>query len=175
MTRTSTSSLLHAVAGADPLAIVIYPDSEERAHLIDEVRELRGGAWRVMEDPHALFGSADEPIFLLPADEGACVRLLERRREMLIDREGPIVLFLLRGGTGQDALRESPALKSWVLGKESDPLALEEIDVDDARAAFEEGTGMTPEAWLRAWRSGAIPETTEAHAWAHDALLIEAT
>lgn len=173
MTRTSTSSLLHAVAHADPLAVVIYPDTEERAHLLDEIRDLRGGDWRTLTDPEALFDAADGPTFLLPPDEGGCVRLLERRREMLVDREGPIILFLLRGGSGQDALRDAPALKSWVLGKETDPLALEAVDVDAARADFERATGQPPDVWLRAWRAGDIEETTAHHALAHQALLIE--
>lgn len=173
MARTSTSSLLHAVAQAEPLAVVIYPDSGERAHLIDEIIDLRGGEWRYIREPAELFESDDRPTFLVPVDEGACVRLLERRRETLVDREGPIVLFLLRGGTGQDALREAPALKSWVLGNEVDPIALEDLDLDAARGAFQRLTGQTAAEWLGKWRAGEVPETTEAHALAHRALLIE--
>lgn len=173
MARTSTSSLLHAVRQAEPLAVVIYPDSEQRAHLMDEIVDLHGDEWVSLTDPTALFTADDRPTFVLPADEGACVRLLERRREALVDREGPIVLFLLRGGTGQDALRDTPALKSWILGKEVDPLALEDVDLDVARGDFRRLTGHTAAEWLRAWRAGSIAETTEAHALAHRALLIE--
>lgn len=173
MTRTASTSLLHAVDHADPIAIVIYPDTGIRAELIDEIEDLRPRDWHRVTDPTTLFAPPDRPTLLLPPDEAACVHLLEGRREQLVDRQHPILLFLLRGGSGLAALADSPALKSWVIGKEVDPEALATIDPRAAREAFTEQHGQSPEAWLDDWRAGNIVETTSNHAVAHRARLLE--
>lgn len=172
-TRTASTSLLHAIDQAEPIAVILYPDTGVRAELIEEIEDLRPLDWQRITDPSDLFAAPDRPTLLLPPDEAGCVRLIEGRREQLLDRKGPILLFLLRGGSGLEALTDSPALKSWVIGKEVDPEALATIDPKAARSEFETQHGQTPEEWLADWRAGRLRETTSNHAIAHWALLLE--
>jgi hypothetical protein len=158
---------------------VLCPDFGLRDWLVEQVESL------VPEEAHPLRVSDVEEalaeptrlVLLVPKDERGAVLDLDASRDRILQepaRSQPIVLFLLRGGDGARALaNEAPGLRSWIGGSDADPEALAEIDVPEERAAFEREHGVTPEAWLTRWRSGALPETTSHFRTAHTAMLLE--
>src|SRR5205823_273993 len=90
----------------------------------------------------------------------AAVLALDGRREALLDRTAPAILFLLKGGSGEHELRKAFGLASWLQGREFDPEP-EELDVERERERFAEIAGRSPDDWLQAWRRGEIADTLE--------------
>ena len=178
--RNAIQSLLNAV-DRDPggVAIVLCPDFGLRDWLVEQVESLvpeQAHALRVTDVESAL-AQPTRLVLLIPKDEREAVLDLDASRDRALQEPGrsqPIVLFLLRDGDGELALaNEAPSLRSWIGGSDADPEKLAEIDVPKERAAFEAKHGVTPEAWLQRWRSGALPETASNFRTAHGAMLLE--
>jgi len=171
------------VASSEPLAVVLYRATSQR----DELRELAelllpAGRRLVMatrvDDLFAPEHLDAVIALLLPthSDEVDAVRRLERDRDSLLVRRAPGLLFLLAEGSAVAALREAPALASWLRGREFDaspdaydPERERPQDFDEAREEFARRIGRLPEQWLDAWRGG-----TEAHDLLGDLLAVEA-
>jgi hypothetical protein len=49
--------------------------------------------------------SKDEVLLITPADEVEAVRTLEGRREALLKREAPAILFLMQDGSAEHVLK----------------------------------------------------------------------
>jgi hypothetical protein len=173
----STGVLWRILREANPVAVIFYPESATRAALLEQAELLAPDDRRVLRarDMEAAFHDPDAIVLLTPDDEPGAVDILNRRREDLVERTAPAVLFLLCDGTGEARLREAFALASWLRGREYDPARAEPIDAGAARRAFAERTGSPAEAWLAAWRTGALPDTLENNLLSHEALLLEGT
>ena len=163
------------------IAIVWCPDLGLREWLVGEVESLAAtGAHPVRKDD--VEGALAEPsrlVLLVPGKEREVVLDLDASRDRLLEaprRTQPIVLFLVRGGDGQQALAaEAMSLASWVGGSDADPDAIAQIDVKKEREAFERDLGTSPEEWLKGWRGGVHPNTSENFRTAYRAMLLEAT
>ena len=145
-----SSALWNALDSSTPLVIVYYADETRREELIKEVRSLYPPDQEVhcsdnVEDafrvPHVLL--------LTPQEEEAALAELDARREQLVDRQLPVVLFVLRGGSAERSLPQKPNIASWVRGSDVDPDRIGTLDVQAARAAFLHKEGCTPEEWLK--------------------------
>ncbi|MCC6554265.1 MAG: hypothetical protein IT372_14885 [Polyangiaceae bacterium] len=110
------------------------------------------------DDVEDAFRDPEIPLLLTTEDEAGAVEVLNGRRDQLEERSAPVILFLLKGGSGARALREAEGLESWVRGQQYDPESAE-IDVDQERNDFKAATCLPPEEWLAAWRHGRIPDT----------------
>lgn len=178
--RNAIQSMLNAVdREAGGVAIVLCPDFGLRDWLVEQLESLVSeevNALRVF-DVEAALAEPARLVLLIPKDEREAVLGLDASRDRILQepaRSQPIVLFLLRDGDGERALaKEAPSLRSWIGGSDADPEALAEIDVPKERAAFEREHGVTPEAWLAQWRSGALPETASNFRTTHSAMLLE--
>jgi hypothetical protein len=176
--RDPSSSIAALVAGdRGGLAVVYYPDYGLRDWIVSEVETIASA----QEDPvrvNNVDQALDHPgrlVLLLPSIEQAVVEELDARREHFLeppDRR-PVVLFLLRGGDGAQALAKAPALASWVRGHDPDPELLAEVDVEAERCAFARKNGSTPEEWLARWRGDALPKDPPTLALAYHAMLLE--
>jgi hypothetical protein len=130
-------------------------------------------------DFESAFAEPSRLILLVPDDELAVVLDLDGNRDRLDSedrpRTQPIVLFLLRGGDGQQALAtRAHSLEGWLRGKDTDPEALAQIDVSKERADFEAQGHGSPERWLERWRGGELPQTSTNLRTAYWAMLLEA-
>lgn len=178
--RNAIEVMLNAL-DRDPsgIAVIWCPDFGLRDWLVEQVEGLvpeEARALRVSEVEAALAEPTRLVLLVPKAEREAVLDLASSRDRILQDpgRSWPIVLFLLRAGDGEHALaREAPSLRSWIGGSDPDPEAIAEVDPPKERAAFELEHGMTPEAWLAQWRSGALPESGENFRMAYDALLLE--
>lgn len=175
-----TAAILSALRrDRNGFAIIWFPDYGLVEWLLAEVESLA--------DPHAApvqvttvdeaHQHPDRLVLLVPDDEAEVVAELDARRDQFLDppRSQPVVLFLMRGGDGQRALANAPALASVVRGSDPDPDAVAAIDPEVERAAFQADTGSTPEAWLVDWRAGQMPADPVNLARAYRALLLEQT
>lgn len=160
------------------LAIVLCPDLRRREWLVGDVESIVPSgacALRTSSVVEAL-ERRDQLVLLVPSDEREVVLDLDACRDQALEpaRSQPIVLFLLRGGDGYDALaREAPSLWSWACGSDVDPEAMAEVDVATGRRDFEQQTGKAPEDWLALWLAGAMPMTSANYALAYRAKLLE--
>jgi hypothetical protein len=172
---TSTGTLWRILGEGTPLAVVFYPELVTRQGLAEQVELVAPAGRRIVRanEVEAAFRDGDAIVLLLLDDEAGAVETLDRRRDELIDRTAPAVLFLLCDGSGEQKLRDAFALASWIRGREYDPTRAEPADVDAARCDFETATGRSPEAWLAMWRGGELPDTTENNLRAHEARLLE--
>ena len=165
------------------IAVVWCPDLGLREWLVGEVESVaRADAYpfRTSSVEEAI-AQPERMALLIPNDERAVVLDLEGSRDRLLNDEGgarprtqPIVLFLLRNGDGQKCLAtEAFSLESWIKGSDADPELLAEIDVPKEREAFLQTHGQSPEAWLRAWRAGELPQNTANFQASYRAFLLE--
>lgn len=163
-----------ALNAGEPLIVMHYGDFGLRDSLLDETQSLivPGADIARTECIDDLFTRLDTVLLFTPADEAAAVFELDGRRDALLARTAPAVLFLLRGGSGDDALRHAPGLASWVRQHMLDPERVAAIDPAAERAAFEAATGHTPEAWLERHGSEDCPRETQHTARLFRALLL---
>lgn len=171
----STGTLWRILTEGTQLAVIYYPEAITREALAEQVELLAPEGRRVVRatDVGAAFADRDAIVMLLVTDEAGAVETLNLRRDELIDRTAPAVLFLLCDGTGEQKLREAFALASWIRGREYDPTRALPVDVEAARGDFVGATGWSPEAWLDAWRRGELADTTENNLRGHEARLLE--
>lgn len=162
----------------DPLLVVLYGYEQQRQDLLEQVPLLLppGTPIRVVHDPDEMFSDGSTVLLLTPFDELEALRVIEGRREGLLDRQRPAVLFLLRGGSAMKHLSsvESAGLLSWLRGRIIDVDRVDQIDAPRARARFTQLTGRVPEDWLKDWYHGALDDTEQNQALFHQASLISA-
>jgi hypothetical protein len=173
---SSTGDLLTLLGGSGPIGVVFYRDDGSRDDLLDlcEMLAPKGRALRETTVVDDAFGETNKCTLLLltPDDEVEAVRTLEGRREELLAREVPAILFLMQDGSAEHVLhREAPALSSFLRGLTYDPEPpVNEADIEDRRTDFAKTHGRTPDEWLQAWRRDEIEDTadnnmTAQHAW----------
>jgi hypothetical protein len=175
--RDASGALWKLAHTKTPLGLVIYSDYTQRDELISELELLAPSGIQVLrattlDEAHPL---AKALVLLTPPDEGATVLELDGRREHFLDRQVPLLLFLLRGGEGLRVLADAPGLASWLSGSEVEPERLQNLDVEAETRAFLERTGKSPEAWLAAYAAGEVPESFENILLTHRARLLGGT
>jgi hypothetical protein len=170
----STGVLWRILREGNPVAVIYYPESATREDLLEQAELMAPPERKILRasDIEAAFRDPEAIVLLTLDDEVGAVEALDQRREALLDRTAPVVLFLLCDGSGERRLQEAYALASWIRGREYDPTRTGNIDADSARRAFEERAGQTPEAWLEAWQADGLPDTLENNLLAHEALLL---
>jgi hypothetical protein len=163
------------LAGRDPIGVVFYRDDESREDLLDLCEML------APTDRQLVFADAvddafrrennDVVLLITPIDEAEAVRTLEGRREELLDREAPAILFLMQDGSAERVLnRDAPALSSFLRGLTYDPEPpVNEREIDERRARFTEAHGRTPDEWLQAWEHDEIEDTANNNLTAQEA------
>ena len=171
--RDGTRALLKAVDAAAPLAAVIYEDEPHRAALVEEIRQLRRMGWTEASAPDAAFDD-EKPLLLVADDEPGAVRARGGRREALVRRRAPVVIFLRRAGEGLAELRRHDGLRSWLQASTVEPEALDTVDAEDDRCRFLRDAGRRPEEFLADWLAGRLDDTFDNHVLAHRASLVAA-
>lgn len=158
----------------EPIAIAFYPDPTGKAELVESARVLappRGvEEVRRGEDALALI-KKDVLIILDPEDPRAAVQFMDRNRDHFEGENARLLLLLLRGGQGEEALQDAPALASFARSRAFDLDA--GSSTRDAAAAFQQAHGMGHDEWLRRWRSGELSDTFENNLVLAEALAIE--
>jgi hypothetical protein len=154
--------------------VVFYSSLAAREEVLETVRLVAPEEWQFVETASVedAFSHPGAPLLLTPEDEAAAVETLDGRRDALVDRTAPAILFLLKGGSGERALRGAPGLASWLRNQEFDPEP-PDMDLQAERARFETLVGQPLEGWLNAWRRGKIPDTLENNLRYQRALLLE--
>ena len=174
--RDSSAVLWRVLRANEPLAVVLYSDPVARDEICSLVKLLAPPGTDIVRsnDTDDAFGEAlaSSILLLTPSDEVDAVVTYEARREALINRRVPAILFLLRGGEAQRKLQDAPALTSWLRGDLIDPEALDTVDIGAERERFRAETGQSPEEWLAASSSAAV-DTLEANLLRHRARFLE--
>ena len=159
-----------------PLIIMLYDDYGLLESAQEEVASIANPSWpvqRVSTVDEALSTPADTLALLAPADEVATVEELDGGRDRFVDRVVPVVVFLLRGGSGERALAKAPSLLSWVRSNLIDPSVQDQFDADAAREEFIRFAGKTPEEWLAMRSRGELDGSPEHLGLTYRALLLE--
>lgn len=158
-----TATLWRLIHEAEaPISLVLYSDPHHLEEVLAGVRLMAPDTWnlartRLVEDA---FSKLELPLLLTPADEAEAVATLDARRDALLSRTAPVLLFLLQDGAGEQRFRRAPFLASWLHGRvfDSEP---QQIDIEVARKQFAAITRRSPEDWLEAWRRGEIPDAPD--------------
>ncbi len=169
----STGDLLTLLGGHDPVGVVFYRDDESREDLLD-LCEMLAPKDRVLRETDAVEDAFQDPgtlLLLTPADEVEAVRTLDGRREALLGRDAPAVLFLMQDGSAEHFLNEhAHALSSFLRGLTYDPEPPpNEAEIAERRASFERRHGRTADEWLEAWRRDEIDDTADNNLTTHEA------
>lgn len=152
--------LFALLEGGEPLSIGFYPEHAAKADLVArvctlaaprEVHEVRRG-----EDALE-FVDHDTLVIVEPEDEAGAVSFFDRNRDHFDDAKVRVLILLLRGGAGERALKEAPALASFA--RDASFEIAPRPRHADARAAFNQRHGVDPEEWLRRWREGVLSDT----------------
>lgn len=158
-----------------PISIAVYNDLASRDELMERLEALASPmpTRRVRSGEEALGFVGEEALVLVdPRDPPETVAFFDRWRDHVLEAKARFVLLLLRGGSGEDALRDAPSLASFARD------AIFEVGggptLADLERAFEERHGKTYRDWLAAWRSGSVPDTMENNHILSEALSLEA-
>ncbi len=174
--RDTSGFLWRALRESDPLIAVLYPHSGYLQDLQDEIPLLAPdpGLVRRSCDVADAFTHFEEVLLLTPTDEPTALSVLDGRREALLDRTAPVVLFLLRGGEATKLLRseDMAGLMSWLRGRILDPEAIDRVDLQAKRDQFVVATGKSPDVWLKEWREGELEDSLDNNLLYHQALLV---
>lgn len=174
--RSAALELAMALERPSPGILVVYYD-HDRDGMVTELRSLLPAGARATraKSVDTARRSRDRFVFLVPENEATAVRDLDGNRERFLEppRQAPVVLLLIRGGSGQQELANAPGLASWVRGLEVDPTAISTIDVEQERNGFLNDAGDSPEAWLKRWHNGEIQASSDNTARAYRAALLE--
>jgi len=146
----------------EPLGIAFYPEHTAKADLIARMRALAPprSVHEVRRGEDALaFVNEDTLVLVEPDNEQAAVSFFNSNRDHFEDVKARVLILLLRGGEGEQALKGAVALASFARDAsfEVAPRPLRE----DERRAFAERYGADPEHWLSQWRDGRLPDTLE--------------
>jgi hypothetical protein len=169
------------LAGPDPIGVVFYRDDETRGDLLELCGLLApvGIPLRRTAAISDAFTEADKGTLLLvvlenPIAEMDAIRTLEGRREKLLDREAPALVFLMQGGSAEDILnRDAPAISSFLRGLTYDPEPPPNLeDLAERRVSFEKEHGRTPDEWLASFRRDEIEDNAENNLTAHEAWVL---
>jgi|SRR5580700_9850697 hypothetical protein len=145
--------------GGEPLAVAFYPDHAIEAELIERMRDLAEPreVVEVRRGEDALpFVDRDALILVEPANEEETVVFFNRNRDHFDDAKARILLLLLRGGSGERALQDAPALASFA--RDASFEVLPWPTREESRAAFVKRYGVEPEEWRRQWREGELDD-----------------
>jgi hypothetical protein len=155
------------------VCLVLYANVGTLEDTIETVRLVAPITWQPTRttDVEDAFRKPDEPLLLTPVDEVEAIMTLDGRREALIDRTAPVVLFVLKGGSGEQALHGAPNLAGWLRDGTFDPEPAE-IDVAEEQTRFAKIAGSSPRQWLEAWQRGEIPDTLDNNVLYQRALLL---
>lgn len=164
--------LLHE--GDSPLFVVLYSSPAALDDVLETVRLMAPAEWRLTRavDVEDAFTRPEIPLLLTPSDDASAVETLDGRREALLSRTVPAILFLLKDGLGEQKLRAAPGLASWIRGGVFDPEPAE-IDLEQERARFAKLAGCPVQEWLEAWNRGEVPDTLDNSFLYQRALLLE--
>ena len=175
--RDSTGALWKVLRTGKPLACVLYEDFAAREALVElsyliapnefEVRRTEELAESL--DP----GQENALVLFVPRNEIEAIRGLDARRDRLERRTAPLLLFLLRRGSGLQELAVRRGLAALLREQEVDPDEIDRASTEVERARFCAELRQTPEEWLEAWRDGQKADTTESNLVLHQALLLE--
>lgn len=181
MDRDPANSIATAL-DQDPSSVVVvyYPDFGLRSWIRREVATIAGVALTDIVDvdtADAAIKTHNKLVLLFPHDEAVAVAELDALRDRMLEppRTHPVVLFLVRGGDGEQALTRAPHLASWVRGRDPDPDALAEVPHDKLFATFLEDAGSTPKEWLAKWGRGELEDGSRTRSLLHLARLLERT
>ncbi len=169
----STGTLWSLLHQNSPVCLVLYSSVGTLDDTIETVRLVAPTSWRPTRTTNVedAFKKQDEPLLLTPDDEVSAILTLDGRREALVERSEPVVVFLLKGGSGEQSLRRAPNLASWLRDGIFDPEPAE-IDVEQEQRRFVEVTGRSPRQWLDVWQRGEIPDTLDNNVLYQRALLL---
>lgn len=160
----------------EPMALAFYPDHAAKSDLVARMRALAEPRQvrevRRVEDALAFLDSFSL-VIVEPDDEVKAVSFLDRNREHFVgdDVKARLLVLLLRGGAGDNALKDLPALSSFA--REASFEVVGDLSPKDRRAAFQERYGATPEEWLQGWRKGELSDTLENNLTLGEALELE--
>lgn len=175
----STGDLVTLLGGHDPVGVVYYRDDESRQALL-ELCEMLAPKEHPLRQTTAIEDAFREEhraavLLITPVDEAEAVRTLEGRREELLTREAPAVLFLLQDGSAEGVLhRDAAALSSFLRGLTYDPEPpTNPAEREGQRASFAARHGRTADEWLSAWRRDEIEDTANNNLTAHEAWTLQ--
>lgn len=175
--RESTNALWNLLRSDRPIVSVLYEDWAAREQLIELAYLVAPSEYEVhrTESLDEVFREDRQHTLLLlvPGNEIDAVRLLDAHREEIKRRTAPLVIFLLRRGSGLQELVMRRGIGAMLGDQELDPLTLDTEEVDQERARFCDTVSQTPEEWLADWRAGDKPDTPENNLLLHQALLLE--
>ncbi len=175
--RDSTGALWKLLRTGKPLACVLYEDFAAREALVElsyliapnEFELRRTEELEESLDP----GQRNAVMLFVPHNEIEAIRGLDARRAQLAQRTAPMVLFLLRRGSGVQELAVRRGLAALLRDQEVDPDEIDRAAIDLERARFCSELQQTPEEWLEAWRAGQKADTPANNLVLHQALLLE--
>ena len=172
---TALFHILHGPA-RPPLALCLYTVADDRRRHLETIESLMpvGEGYVKTFDVEAIFRELATVLLVVPADEPAALQELAGRREALLDRTAPAILFVQRNGSASDHLSdpEQAGLLSWLRSSILDPKRYLEIDGIAEDARFIERTGHAPADFVREFRIGSIPDTLDNSLFYSDALLL---
>lgn len=175
--RDSTGALWKVLRTGKPLACVLYEDFAAREALVELSYLIAPNEYEVRRteelDESVDIGQENALVLFVPRNEIEAIRGLDARREQLIRRTAPMVLFLLRRGSGVQELAVRRGLAALLREQEVDPDEIDRASTEIERARFSSELRQTPEEWLEAWRAGQKADTPENNLVLHQALLLE--
>src|SRR4029079_1328452 len=136
--RDSTSALWKLLRTGRPLACVLYEDFAAREALVELsylIAPNEFGARRTEERSESLHpGQENTVVLFVPHNEIEAIRGLDARSEMLLRRTAPLVLFLLRRGSGLQELAVRRGLATLLREQEIDPDEIDRASTEVERA-----------------------------------------
>jgi hypothetical protein len=175
--RESTAALWKLLRAGKPVATVLYEDFAAREQLLELAYLVAPSDFEVhrTEDFEDAFRADLQGTLLLlvPSNEIEAIRKLDARRAELGRRTAPVVIFLLRRGSGLQELAVRRGLAAMLREQEIDPEQLDTFEMELERQRFCDEVKQTPEEWLAEWRAGQKADTPENNLLLHQALLLE--
>jgi hypothetical protein len=175
--RESTSALWKVLRSGRPIASVLYEDFAAREQLLELSYLVAPKDFEVdrVEEVDDVFlpEKQNSLILLVPRNEIEAVRRLSARRAELSTRTAPVLLFLLRRGSGLQELAVRRGLADMLREQEVDPEEMDTFEMELERDRFCDEVKQTPEEWLTEWRAGQKADTPANNLLLHQALLLE--